>query len=1003
MKFTNFPLIKNLVNMKNNYKFVFVGALSIGLSLNSFGQLQEQHGKQIAPQAYSFGAASVTIGSPNFHHQHDGEHCLTDAMTDHWIHSAGIEDRYRQEEEEQAILARDFVGTNRSTYTVPIIFHVIHNAASPAENVSQAAIYALLDAVNDDFNALNADIVNARTSLGFVPANADIEFCLAQRDPSGNQLTELGIHRVSTTEDFYDVDTETNKMKDDVSGGGTGTPVWNRNNYVNVWICDITNGASSGVAGYAYKPTVSTLPPASIDGIVIDFNLGVDPSNRVLTHEIGHYLGLSHTWGAVDGTGCTSGNDGLSDTPITAGPSFDYSLTCAGLQQTCPGTNTQYENYMDYSSCTVMFTAMQANLMELVLTGSRNSLNSSNGCDPVNPVPPVTDFVADITTVVQGGSVNFTDLSTNFPTSWAWTATPSAGVTYINATTSASQNPTMQFANTGLYTIQLIATNSTGSDTEIKTNYINVVASGGGTIVCDTLRNYTPAEEANMTAYGLTGESGYYPGTATLNTGTLNVLEVGEKYTTATPTQVRGVYMPVFQIDDMGAASNVSFKVYSHNAGTGLPNALLGTAHTMPLTDLNEGFWNEIEFSNPISVTGTFWITASFTYAGAFDTVMFATTDFADRTPGPGTGTAAMFISGGFGWYLTSDIFTGDPNTSLIMDALVSNGPSPVAVVSFPTTETCEGMNVTMNAFGSTNTSEYYWDLSDGTNNYFYDQANLTTNGFTQGNWTIQLEVTGSCQTDLSPVYNLVVNPPLNVNFAVTDETCVAADGQIVITATGGDAGPYTYSINTGASFQAGWTYTNLITGDYTVITMDANNCIDTSVVSVGNINTFNPTITPDATVPPSTLTTLTVTGGVTWTWYEGVDVIGTTASIDVTPLVTTTYYCSVVDASGCEAELEVTITVFDDSGIEDNLEESFSIYPNPTTGKFTIAFDLNKPRTLTVEVVNIVGEKVLVKTYVDVYNQTIEFDMNAVADGVYFVIIRSEDEQISKKLIVRK
>lgn len=993
--------------MKKNYKFIFVAALSFGISLHSFGQLQGAQVKKAIPSANTFGTTSVAIASPNFHHQHDDEHCLTDHMTANWLESEGIAERYHQEEAQQAIMAQNHVSGDRSTYTVPIIFHVIHNPATPAENVSQAAIYNLLDAVNADFNATNSDIGDARTGLGFIPANANIEFCLAQRDPSGNQLTEIGIHRVSTTEGFYDVDTETNKMKSNVSGG-TGTPGWNRNNYVNVWICDITNGAMSGVAGYAYKPTVSTLPPASIDGIVIDYNLGMSPSARVLTHEIGHYLGLDHTWGGVDGTGCTSGNDGLTDTPNTAGPSFDYALTCSGLQQTCPGTNTQYENYMDYSSCTVMFTAQQANLMELVLTGSRNSLNSSNGCDPVNPMPPVTDFVADITTVIQGGSVNFTDLSTNFPTSWSWTVTPAAGVTYIGGTSATSENPTMQFANTGLYTIALTATNSSGSDLETKTNYINVVTSGGGTTACDTLRNYTQGELGTMTAYSVTGGDGYFPGHLYIplinGTNNFQLRHVCDSFSVSAPTQVRRIYLPVFQADDMGAANNVTFTVWNNNGATPGPGGILGT-QVVPISSLNAGTWNEIDFTVPVPVNGEFWVGYQLAYTGVLDTVVFATTTF---TP-PFVGPASTWIQGYandvsmfFQWQSITSFFNSDPLSSLVMDVLTSNGPTPNAVVSFPTTETCEGMPVTMNGFGSTNTTGYYWDISNGTTDYFYDEANLTT-AFPQGNWTIQLQADGSCQTDLSPVYNLTVNDDLNVSFAVTDENCAAEDGGFVITVTGGDGGAYTYSINSGATFAPGWTYTGLASGDYTVITMDNSNCIDTSIVTVGTLNTFAPTITPDATILPGTNTTLTVTGGVTWTWYEGAILAGTTNSINVAPLVTTTYYCNVEDGSGCETELEVTLTVSNDAAVEDNLEESFSIYPNPTTGKFAVTFDLNRPREMTIEVVNIVGEKVLVKTFVDVQNQSFEFDMNSVADGVYFVVIRSEDEQISKKLIVRK
>ena len=257
--------------MKNYYKFVALIVAIIGISANGFSQNSGSSTKTVKPLVKQF-AMTTYNSSPDLQHAHDGEHCLSDALTNHWIETMGIEDQYRAEQKAQSILAENYDNSDRATYTVPIIFHVVYNPNNPAENVSQAAIYNLLTKVNQDFSATNSDIGNARTSLGFVPANADIEFCLAQRDPFGNQLAELGIERVSTNEDYYNPDTESNKMKSN-TGGGTGAPIWNRANYVNVWICDITNGASSGVAGYAYKPTVSTLPPASIDGIVIDYNL----------------------------------------------------------------------------------------------------------------------------------------------------------------------------------------------------------------------------------------------------------------------------------------------------------------------------------------------------------------------------------------------------------------------------------------------------------------------------------------------------------------------------------------------------------------------------------------------------------------------------------------------------------------------------------------------------------------------------------------------------------
>jgi hypothetical protein len=177
--------------MKNLYKFTVAMIVGLSVGVSSYGQMRVATGEKSIPGANGFGKLITVISSPNFHHEHDGEHCLTDHMTEDWIQSEGIAERYHQEEQEQAIMARDFDSGNRATYVVPIIFHVVHNPSNPAENVSQSAIYNLLDAVNEDFSATNSDITDARTALGFIPANADIEFCLAQRDPSGNQLTEL--------------------------------------------------------------------------------------------------------------------------------------------------------------------------------------------------------------------------------------------------------------------------------------------------------------------------------------------------------------------------------------------------------------------------------------------------------------------------------------------------------------------------------------------------------------------------------------------------------------------------------------------------------------------------------------------------------------------------------------------------------------------------------------------------------------------------------------------
>ncbi len=89
-------------------------------------------------------------------------------------------------------------------------------------------------------------------------------------------------------------------------------------------------------------------------------------------------------------------------------------------------------------------------------------------------IPPVAAFTASTTSPAILSTVTFTDQSENIPTAWAWSFSPNT-VTFMNGTSATSQNPQVQFTTLGQYTVSLTATNAYGSDTEVKTNYINVV------------------------------------------------------------------------------------------------------------------------------------------------------------------------------------------------------------------------------------------------------------------------------------------------------------------------------------------------------------------------------------------------------------------------------------------------------------------------------------------------------------------------------------------------
>jgi PKD repeat protein len=104
---------------------------------------------------------------------------------------------------------------------------------------------------------------------------------------------------------------------------------------------------------------------------------------------------------------------------------------------------------------------------------------------------PVADFAAsDQTPATSLTPVTFTDQSTNGPSSWSWSFTPST-VTYTSGTSSTSQNPVVLFTNKGAYDVALTATNTIGSDVETKTSHIHMGTAGLWTGNASTAWNTT--------------------------------------------------------------------------------------------------------------------------------------------------------------------------------------------------------------------------------------------------------------------------------------------------------------------------------------------------------------------------------------------------------------------------------------------------------------------------------------------------------------------------------
>lgn len=268
---------------------------------------------------------------------------------------------------------------------VPVVFHIV----LPNPNiVTNAQILRQLDSLNKDYSSTNGSSANIPSWFQSIKGTSNIQFCLAQRTPDGEETN--GINRVSTTVTVFDLD---NRIKLTSQGGQDS---WDTEKYLNVWVCAQDNG----IIGYATFPT--TTDP-EFQGVVIDYRSLPGGSyaqyngGKTLTHETGHFFGLYHIWGDDDGK-CT-GSDFVDDTPNQADATEgcktgQFADSCSG-----PGNGINYQNYMDYSydRCLMMFTKKQVERMDLVFNQYRLSLASSNGCVP----PVVYDVDAWLTELIS--------------------------------------------------------------------------------------------------------------------------------------------------------------------------------------------------------------------------------------------------------------------------------------------------------------------------------------------------------------------------------------------------------------------------------------------------------------------------------------------------------------------------------------------------------------------------------------------------------------------------
>ncbi|MFK8101081.1 MAG: M43 family zinc metalloprotease [Saprospiraceae bacterium] len=362
-------------------------------------------------------------------------------------------------------------------YELPVVVHLIHN--NGPENISDATVEQGIADLNAAFE--NVGYYNPATGV-----NTQIAFCLAKKDPNGGATTGI-------TRDVTPL-TEMNKDTDDLTVKNINR--WDPTTYINIWLVKriCSNSSGCGVVGYAYFPSSHG---TDVDGIMMEADwFGSTPGrSSVITHEMGHYLGVYHTFqGGCGNNDCLQDGDRVCDTPPDQSTA---PVPCNGTINSCT-TDTDsgfatdqddmFINYMDYGDpdCYSAFTQGQADRMSFFVTTTRASLLNSTACNDPCTSPINAGFTANGTTVPVGTIINFTNNSIN-ATNYVWQID---GSDFSTAT-----NPTYNFTVEGTYTITLIANNG---DPNCTTSFEIEIE-----VVCPTIANFSSSNTIILVNQGI--------------------------------------------------------------------------------------------------------------------------------------------------------------------------------------------------------------------------------------------------------------------------------------------------------------------------------------------------------------------------------------------------------------------------------------------------------------------------------------------------------------------
>ncbi|MDQ3111844.1 MAG: S8 family serine peptidase [Bacteroidota bacterium] len=546
------------------------------------------------------------------------------------------------------------------------------------------------------------------------------------------------------------------------------------------------------------------------------------------------------------------------------------------------------------------------------LGAGRIDANASMACVGATlNLAPVANFVANVTTVTAGGSVNFTNTSLYCyaGTTYAWTF-PGG----FPAASTAQTPPAITYNTAGTYNVSLTVTNGNGNNTYTATNYIVVTAATG----CTKVNLPVPA--------GWTGVN-YYTGASVGLDGWINGMNVyldKEKAMyfdmSAQPyTILNNVWVAFGKSYSANPAKIVSVKVYDGTSGT--PGAQIGTTINATMgqimADVTGGFYTEYSFVNaPVTLPASkkFFVSVDLTNL-QWQTGVHDTLSVVSNTAGQTTPSVIWEKQSDNLWYQYTTAGSWNLSASLYIHPFLTNANS-VATFTQSATSVCEGGQILFDATGSTFEDTLLW--------YFPNGSPVISNNVTQntlynnaGSYQAILYIIGGgCHLFDSAFVNITVNPNPVVSVSAT-ATSVCVGNSTTLTASG--ANTYVWSPPTFLSATTGPTTVSTPTSTITYNvqgTTTATGCSSDGTIQIDVLTNPSAVATASDTLVCESQPVIfdgslsTSAGTFAWSFPGGTPSTSNASSATVTYAVAGTYTAQLIVTNSCEDDTVMSQTI---------------------------------------------------------------------------------------------